>query len=456
MSAVSGRVRKIAAVAAGLLIALGTVTVQATEQIGNWDPIEKGSENYTYTVNVYAGKEGYFSSTGTSQKSFTVPAGSNFSIDMNDLVVNNPEQYYPRGMKIAGHDNDEISTRDYRSYSWAKNADGTGGLDGDYNFSVAYGIAGGMVKYKVNYVDASGKPLEQSEEYYGMVGDKPVVSYKYVSGYRPNAYNQGKTLTATESDNVFTFTYSQIPQPTPAATQTTTTTAIVPAGTAPAAGTNGTTTTGTTGSTGTAGTSGTTGNGTTGTAGTSGTTGTGTTGTAGTSGTTSTGTTGNSGTTSTGTAGTAGTTGTAGTAGSTPAGTGSVGTPGTAGSAANAQVGGNTETSAPAQNTEPREYIDLDDPDVPLAGVNSIEANNNETKIKDKDGNTTEVKDSSKADSKDSSTSVTSGSNTTAVKDGNTPSGGLSTGAKTGIGIGIAAAAAAVAAVLIKMKSRLP
>ena len=74
---------------------------------------------------------------------------------------------------------------------------------------MAYGIKGGMVAYTVNYVSAKGgKVLHDSDTYYGMVGDKPVVSYKYVENYLPDAYNKGKTLSADESQNVYTFTYS--------------------------------------------------------------------------------------------------------------------------------------------------------------------------------------------------------------------------------------------------------
>ncbi|MCR4751421.1 MAG: hypothetical protein K5852_03910 [Eubacterium sp.] len=391
------------------------VTAEAAEnegKEGDWDAIEMGKQPYTYTINVYAGKEGYFSSTGTSQKSVTVPAGQAASISMSDLVVKNPDQYYARGMKIAGHDNDEISTRDYRSYTWpAEN----GGLDQDYNFSVAYGITGGMVKYYVDYieVDANGNPVQSllaREEYYGMVDDKPVVSYQYVPGYRPNAYNLGKTLVDSkepEKDNLFTFTYTRIPQPTAAPVQTvinTVTTAATPAPTATPAGTTGTGTAGTAGTTngtGAAGAAGAT-NGT-GAAGTTGTTDT--TGTAGTTG--ANGATGAAGTTgangATGAAGAAGTTDAAGTAGTTGAANNANAATGdaagnNAGTAANTAAGGNgaagaTENAneaaneagntasgadaanAAAQNTEPAEYIDLDEPDVPLAGVNSLEAN---------------------------------------------------------------------------------
>ena len=82
--------------------------------------------------------------------------------------------------------------------------------DEDTSFEVAYGLAGGMVKYKIQYVDKSGEELRDPDTYYGMAGDKPVVSYKYVNNYRPKAYHVTKTLSKNEDENVFTFTYDSI------------------------------------------------------------------------------------------------------------------------------------------------------------------------------------------------------------------------------------------------------
>ena len=134
-----------------------------------------------------------------------------------------------------------------------------------------------MVAYTVNYQDASGKSLAESQTFYGNVGDKPVVAYRYVENYIPDALALTKTLSDNESENVFTFTY------TPGATDrivetTTTVTTTVPGTATPGTGT---------GNVGTAG--GTTGGTTGGTAGTTGGTTTGTTG--GTTDGTTTGTT---------------------------------------------------------------------------------------------------------------------------------------------------------------------
>lgn len=160
--------------------------------------------DYKYTVKVYSGSEGYFD--GDTSKHVKVISGEGFksgeeySIDVDDigLTLVHPKKYYARGIKIAGHDNDD---RIFRS--------GTFWATRDESYSVAYGMKGGMVMYKVRYVDKSDNDLRDPEEYYGMVGDKPVVSYAYVEGYLPQAYNLGKTLTSNESDNVFKFVYEK-------------------------------------------------------------------------------------------------------------------------------------------------------------------------------------------------------------------------------------------------------
>ena len=112
-------------------------------------------------------------------------------------------------------------------------------LINDADYVVAYGIKGNMVAYTVNYQDASGKSLAESQTFYGNVGDKPVVAYRYVENYIPDALALTKTLSDNESENVFTFTY------TPGATDrivetTTTVTTTVPGTATPGTGAAGT------------------------------------------------------------------------------------------------------------------------------------------------------------------------------------------------------------------------
>ena len=132
-------------------------------------------------------------------------------------------------------------------------------VTGDQEYVVAYGIKGDQVAYTINYQDANGNKLADSQTFYGNVGDKPVVAYTYIDGYTPEYRNLTKTLSANAAENVFTFNYlpyETVTVTTPGQTITNTTeqTVTVPGGTTTTTGgTTGTTggTTGTTGGTGT-------------------------------------------------------------------------------------------------------------------------------------------------------------------------------------------------------------
>ena len=186
------RTMRIAAIALSLILAFGTICSFGT--------VDK-STGYGYTVTFYAGLQGHF---GSDKDNKTVTkeckAGEEITISLADLDFHlDNNEYYAKGLRQTGHDNDEYKDINSKTIT----------VDEDMAFEVAYGIKGGMVAYTVNYVSAKGgKVLHDSDTYYGMVGDKPVVSYKYVENYLPDAYNKGKTLSADESLNVYTFTYS--------------------------------------------------------------------------------------------------------------------------------------------------------------------------------------------------------------------------------------------------------
>ena len=186
------RTMRIAAIALSLILAFGTICSFGT--------VDK-STGYGYTVTFYAGLQGHF---GSDKDNKTVTkkckAGEEITISLADLDFHlDNNEYYVKGLRQTGHDNDEYKDINSKTIT----------VDEDMAFEVAYGIKGGMVKYVVNYVAAKdGEELHDSDTYYGMVGDKPVVSYKYVENYLPDAYNKGKTLSADESQNVYTFTYS--------------------------------------------------------------------------------------------------------------------------------------------------------------------------------------------------------------------------------------------------------
>lgn len=168
------------------------------------------SGTYTYRVTIYAGQQGTFQTGKVWKKD--LKAGESISISLEDLGFTlKDDKYYVRGFRVTGHDNDETTGIQRLQID---------NIDTDVAYELAYGIRGAMVEYTVNYVDADGKELRASDTYHGMPGDKPVVSYRYVEGYTPNAYNQGKTLVENAEENVFTFVYTKDPTPAPAAPTT--------------------------------------------------------------------------------------------------------------------------------------------------------------------------------------------------------------------------------------------
>ena len=244
-----------------LLVSL--LTVSMTLGASTMSVMADDTTPYTYKVTLSAGNKGTINGQNKFEQA-DIASGSTVTFNLNDIQVTD-DKYYVKGIRLSGRDNDEALAAPAFT------------VKGDADYVVAYGIKGNMVAYTVNYQDASGKSLAESQTFYGNVGDKPVVAYRYVENYIPDALALTKTLSNNESENVFTFTYK--PGATDRVVTTTTTiTTTVPGTATPGTGT---------GNAGTAG--GTTGGTTGGTAGTTGGTTTGTTG--GTTDGTTTGTT---------------------------------------------------------------------------------------------------------------------------------------------------------------------
>lgn len=177
-----------------MLLSMLMVLSSVASVFATIDPNNK----YGYTITIYSGNHGKFED-GETVKTISVGLGEEVNLNNYKVVINDnkeDQQYYIRGFRETGHDNDEekIVKPSFKA-------------DEDASYEVAYGMKGGMVKYTVMYVNEKGKELQKSDEYYGMVGDKPIVSYHYIEGYQPNAYNLKKTLVADESKNIFAFSY---------------------------------------------------------------------------------------------------------------------------------------------------------------------------------------------------------------------------------------------------------
>ena len=162
---------------------------------------------YTYKVTLSAGNKGTINGQNKIEQT-NIASGSTVTFNLNDIQVTD-DKYYVKGIRLSGRDNNE--TLAAPSFT----------VDKDADYVVAYGIKGNMVAYTVNYQDASGNSLAESQTFYGNVGDKPVVAYRYVENYIPDALALTKTLSDNESENVFTFTYT--PGATDRIVETTTT-----------------------------------------------------------------------------------------------------------------------------------------------------------------------------------------------------------------------------------------
>lgn len=282
-----------------LLVSL--LTVSMTLGASTMSVMADDTTPYTYKVTLSAGNKGTINGQNKIEQA-DIASGSTVTFNLNDIQVTD-DKYYVKGIRLSGRDNDEVLAAP--SFT----------VDKDADYVVAYGIKGNMVAYTVNYQDASGNSLAESQTFYGNIGDKPVVAYRYIENYIPDALALTKTLSDNESENVFTFTYT--PGATDRIVETTTTVTTTVPGTA--------TPTGAAGTTGTAGTTGAAGGTTAG-------------------GTTAGGTT------------TGGTT-TGGTAGGTT-------------NADNSQDTTDDTTTAPDEQT-PKSLVDLDDEDTPKGNIDA-------------------------------------------------------------------------------------
>ena len=233
-----------------LLVSL--LTVSMTLGASTMSVMADDTTLYTYKVTLSAGNKGTINGQNKIEQANIAP-DSTVTFNLNDIQVTD-DKYYVKGIRLSGRDNASSKRLDAPAFT----------VEGDADYVVAYGIKGNMVAYTVNYQDASGNSLAESQTFYGNVGDKPVVAYRYVENYIPDALALTKTLSNNESENVFTFTYK--PGATDRVVTTTTTiTTTVPGTATPGTGTgNVGTAGGTTGGT-TGGTAGTTGGTTTGT-----------------------------------------------------------------------------------------------------------------------------------------------------------------------------------------------
>lgn len=190
-----------------LLASILTVLLLCCFSISAW-----AKESYTYTVTFLSGVQGTFQSTDglfvtgedavidqTADKIVISGLKSGDMVSFNAqsaIAMKESSKHYVKGVRLSGRDNNTVSASVFT-------------VKADEDYVVAYGIKGNMAKYTVHYQDADGNSLKESDVFYGNVGDKPVIAYRYISGYSPLVYGFTKTLSENEADNVFTFVYEK-------------------------------------------------------------------------------------------------------------------------------------------------------------------------------------------------------------------------------------------------------
>lgn len=197
-----------------MIFTLLSVNVCATET-----PVQ---EPYTYTVTFYAGNHGTFGANAAPiiklNPNSVNRANVQFVKSPDKIVVSGLEKgdkvginaqpsialetgskYYAKGIRLSGRDNNTV-------------ADSIFEVEGDADYVAAYGIKGDQVKYTVRYLHEDGEKLAEDDVFYGNVGDKPIVAYKYIEGYMPTVFGLTKTLSANEDENIFEFIYVDAPE----------------------------------------------------------------------------------------------------------------------------------------------------------------------------------------------------------------------------------------------------
>lgn len=176
-----------------------------TNLAGNLD-VNKEKETYeAYTIRIFSGNQGKFKNGDPNVKEISIETldgaadGNTVRITLSnykdDVEVFDSSKYYVKGIRESGRDNSTVSNTSFT-------------VDRDMDFVVAYGLRGKMTRYRVEFVDENGRTLADTQYFEGKSGEKQVVSYLYIDGYRPQAYNLAKTLDEDEAKNVFRFIYT--------------------------------------------------------------------------------------------------------------------------------------------------------------------------------------------------------------------------------------------------------
>ncbi|MCM1190351.1 MAG: hypothetical protein NC541_13780 [bacterium] len=191
---------------------------------------------YTYTVRLFSGQQGTFESVDVtivldadqSVRRYTFQNCDTIVVTglmYNDQIIwecdtqnmeltESDNRYYVKGIRASGKDNDTIQSSDGKKRAGSNSSSASKAITvtGDADYVVGYGLLVDPVEYTVRYIDAASRnELAESRTFYGNIGDKPVVAYRYIDGWQPQAYNITGKLVEDPSKNIFTFEYTPVP-----------------------------------------------------------------------------------------------------------------------------------------------------------------------------------------------------------------------------------------------------
>ena len=164
-------------------IALAIALMTAVVLLGV--PSHAVAEEYGYTVRVFSGNKG--SVNGEEVASFKVSKGEEIDLTEAVSVGIGDSSYYHKGFREAGQD-DEFP---YRAFP----------VERDIDLVVSYGMRAQMAKVTLHFREyGTGRTLVADDGSDSVtceckVGDKPVIAFRHIEGYRPLYRNVTGTVT---------------------------------------------------------------------------------------------------------------------------------------------------------------------------------------------------------------------------------------------------------------------
>ncbi|MBR2683157.1 MAG: hypothetical protein IKE22_07830, partial [Atopobiaceae bacterium] len=152
--------------------------------------------DYTYTVRIFGGNNGMVKGQEIYTYSDTLTEGELVTLNKGWVTVEDGSKYYVKGFRESGKD--ELHAESFNVTS-------------DVDLVVAYGVEGDMVTARINFIEyESGNALtaDNGQTYMtftGKVGDRFMLPFEYVTGYRPRYLNVTGVL--GESGNEWNLEY---------------------------------------------------------------------------------------------------------------------------------------------------------------------------------------------------------------------------------------------------------